>query len=79
MDCAHQLAVFLSDCPLRDRIVFVVWVPDEDIIRFDLEGEEKVDFIVDCGVCILERKEDKTQLVARLREPMVVQAYLEYI
>ncbi|KAG7365541.1 hypothetical protein IV203_038745 [Nitzschia inconspicua] len=45
----------------------------------DLEEEEKVDFIVDCGVCILERKEDKTQLVARLREPMVVQAYLEYI
>ena len=44
-----------------------------------LEEEKKVDFIVDCGVCILERNEDQTKLVARLREPMVVQAYLEYV
>jgi len=45
----------------------------------ELEEEEKVDWIVDCGVCILERKADKTKLVARMREPLVIQAYLEYI
>lgn len=44
-----------------------------------LEEEEKVDVIVNCGVCILERNEDQTKLVARLREPMVVQAYLKYV
>ena len=43
----------------------------------DLEEVDKVDIIVDCGVCILERK--GTKLVAKLREPLVVQAYLVFV
>lgn len=43
-----------------------------------LEDETKVDWIVDCGVCILERSVDKTKLVARMREPLVVKVYLKF-
>lgn len=43
----------------------------------ELGDEDMVDVMVDCGVCILERKGSK--LVAKLREPLVAQAYLKYV
>lgn len=44
----------------------------------ELAEKDKVDVMVDCGVCILEKNADGTKLLAKMREPLVVQAFLKY-